>query len=105
MKNQNHLKYAFVMLPVLLAACSGGGETKQEAKQEESAQASASPEGAAGPREIVVEEGGSIQAAVNEAKSGDTIIVKPGVYKQSVYIDKPNITLRGLRGEASLGGS
>lgn len=97
MKNQNHLKYAFVMLPVLLAACSGGGETKQEAKQEESAQASASPEGAAGPREIVVEEGGSIQAAVNEAKSGDTIIVKPGVYKQSVYIDKPNITLRGLR--------
>jgi Right handed beta helix region len=44
---------------------------------------------------IVVSPGQSIQAAVNRARPGDTILVKPGVYHQSVQIRKDGITLRG----------
>lgn len=47
--------------------------------------------------DIRVKEGGSIQEAVNRAQSGDFILVEPGRYVQSVYIDKPNITLKGMR--------
>jgi parallel beta-helix repeat protein len=46
--------------------------------------------------QIEVKDGESIQAAVNKAKDGDTILVYPGSYKESVYIDKDNITLRGV---------
>ena len=44
---------------------------------------------------IVVWPGQSIQAAVNRAHPGDTVLVKPGVYHQSVQIRKNGITLRG----------
>jgi hypothetical protein len=50
---------------------------------------------ASGPTTIVVGPGQSIQAAVNSASPGDTVLVKPGVYHQSVQIRKSNITLRG----------
>lgn len=46
--------------------------------------------------QIEVKDGESIQAAVNQAQDGDTILVYPGSYKESVYIDKDNITLRGV---------
>jgi len=44
---------------------------------------------------IVVGPGQSIQAAVNRARPGDTVLVKPGVYHQSVQIRASGITLRG----------
>ncbi len=44
---------------------------------------------------IVVGPGQSIQAAVNKASPGDTVLVEPGVYHQSVLIRKNGITLRG----------
>src|SRR6266536_477530 len=44
---------------------------------------------------IVVGPGQSIQAAVNMANPGDTILIKPGVYHESVQIRKDGITLRG----------
>ena len=44
---------------------------------------------------IVVGPGQSIQAAVDRAHPGDTVLVKPGVYHQSVQIRKNGITLRG----------
>ncbi|MCL6282458.1 right-handed parallel beta-helix repeat-containing protein [Ruegeria sp. 2012CJ41-6] len=47
--------------------------------------------------DITVPSGDEIQKYVDQAQPGDTILVEPGVYKQSVYIDKPNITIRGLR--------
>ncbi len=45
---------------------------------------------------LEVRDGGSIQQAVTEAQPGDTILVYPGTYHESVYIDKDNITLRGV---------
>ncbi|MEU2718292.1 right-handed parallel beta-helix repeat-containing protein [Streptomyces sp. NPDC007205] len=37
----------------------------------------------------------SIQKAVDSARSGDTVLVFPGVYRESVAISKPQIVLRG----------
>ncbi len=50
---------------------------------------------------IEVKDGQSIQAAVKKASPGDTIKVYPGTYKETVYIDKNDITLSGvvIRGE------
>ncbi|WDO07659.1 right-handed parallel beta-helix repeat-containing protein [Streptomyces murinus] len=44
---------------------------------------------------LVVHQGESIQQAVNSARPGDTVLVLPGVYKESVTIGTPRITLRG----------
>ena len=46
--------------------------------------------------DITVKNGDSIQDAVAKAKPGDVILIKPGEYKETVYIDKDNITLRGI---------
>ena len=45
---------------------------------------------------LEVRDGESIQDAVNQAQPGDTILVYPGTYIESVYIDKDDITLRGV---------
>jgi hypothetical protein len=55
----------------------------------------ASGASASASKTIVVGPGQSIQAAVNRANPGDTILVKAGVYHQSVQIRKDGITLRG----------
>ncbi len=43
-----------------------------------------------------VKPGDSIQEAVNKADPGDIILIHPGTYKESVYVDKDRITLRGV---------
>lgn len=45
---------------------------------------------------IDVKNGESILEAVKKAKSGDVIRVFPGTYKETVFIDKENITLQGV---------
>lgn len=45
---------------------------------------------------IVVKDGESIQEAVAAASPGAVIKVMPGTYKETVYIDKDNITLSGV---------
>jgi parallel beta-helix repeat protein len=40
----------------------------------------------------------TIQAAVDAAGPGDTVVVPPGTYRESVLIDKNGLTLRGSRG-------
>lgn len=52
---------------------------------------------------IVVGPGQSIQHAVDRAHPGDTILIKPGHYRQSVIVDKNNLRIRGSG--ASLGGT
>ncbi|TRV78076.1 hypothetical protein FKN01_14295 [Streptomyces sp. 130] len=51
------------------------------------------PAAAAGAR--VVSPGQSIQAAVDAARPGDTVVVRPGTYRESVRISTPGLTLRG----------
>ena len=43
-----------------------------------------------------VKDGESIQAAVTEAQTGDTIRVFPGTYHETVFIDKDDISLVGV---------
>ncbi|MFV8818615.1 parallel beta-helix domain-containing protein [Haliea sp. E17] len=45
---------------------------------------------------ILVRDGESIQDAVNRAAPGAVIKVMPGTYRETVYIDKDNITLSGV---------
>lgn len=45
---------------------------------------------------VVVKDGESIQDAVAAAEPGTVIKVMPGTYKETVYIDKDNITLSGV---------
>lgn len=49
--------------------------------------------GSASAVTIYVESGKSIQTAVNDAHSGDTIIVKPGTYTGDITISTPNLTI------------
>jgi cytochrome c peroxidase len=56
----------------------------------------AAPPAASTPRTIRVRSGGTIQAAVDRARPGDTIEVEPGTYRESVLVDIDGITLRGL---------
>ena len=48
--------------------------------------------------DIVVTEGSSIQSAVDASEAGDVILIKPGIYREAVLVEKPNITLRGSEG-------
>src|SRR5882672_499631 len=43
-----------------------------------------------------VKEGNSIQEAVGKSKPGDLIRIYPGTYRETVYIDKDNISLQGI---------
>lgn len=45
---------------------------------------------------LTVKAGESIQAAVKRAAPGDRIEVEPGLYKETVFIDKDRIELRGI---------
>ncbi len=48
-------------------------------------------------KDILVKPGQLIQDSVRLAHSGDRILVEPGVYHESIYIDKSKITLKGLQ--------
>lgn len=50
---------------------------------------------AASAATIAVGPGQSIQAAVNRANPGDTVLIKPGVYHQSVLVTKSHLRIRG----------
>jgi hypothetical protein len=58
------------------------------------------------PRTLLVPENFStIQAAVDAAKSGDLVLISPGVYEESVKVDQDQIVIRGLdRNEVVLDG-
>ncbi|MEZ4671253.1 MAG: parallel beta-helix domain-containing protein [Anaerolineae bacterium] len=48
------------------------------------------------PETITVKAGESIQAGVDQAQPGDTILVEPGIYNETVYVDSPKITIKGI---------
>ncbi|MHA5052145.1 right-handed parallel beta-helix repeat-containing protein [Streptomyces sp. SD15] len=49
-----------------------------------------------------VSPGQSIQKAVNAANPGDTIVLSPGTYRESVRITVPDLTLRGSGAKSSV---
>jgi parallel beta-helix repeat protein len=47
---------------------------------------------------ITVKQGESIQAAVNAATPGQIIYVRPGTYVEEIVVEKPNISIIGVKG-------
>ena len=43
----------------------------------------------------------TLQAALNDAQSGDTIILRGGTYSGNFWITKPNLTLTSYQGETA----
>jgi parallel beta-helix repeat protein len=66
--------------------------------------ANASPSGetaaAGGGHEFEVNPGESIQAAVDQARSGDTVLINYGIYHERVVIDLNDITILGVPNSA-----
>jgi nitrous oxidase accessory protein NosD len=56
----------------------------------------AAPPASAHDARLVVHPGESIQAAVDSAEPGDTIVVRPGTYRQNVVVTKDGIELVGF---------
>jgi parallel beta-helix repeat protein len=73
------------------ASYSGGAETNSADRVN-----TALPGRIATGQTLTVNPGDSIQAAVEAAQPGDTIQVMPGIYSETVYIDKDDIHLVGV---------
>jgi hypothetical protein len=58
--------------------------------------------GTASAATIVVRAGESIQAAIDRASPGDTILVRPGTYRENLTIQKDNLTLKASDGRGSV---
>jgi len=54
--------------------------------------------GIAAAREISVNSTSSIKDAVNNAASGDVVIVKPGIYSENIKVSTPNLIIRSESG-------
>lgn len=54
------------------------------------------PQAQRAPITITVAAGEPIQAAVDRAQAGDTVLIPPGVYHETVYVDRAGITVRGI---------
>ena len=50
----------------------------------------------AAARVITVSVPQTIQSAINRAKPGDTVRVMPGLYKETVFVDKDRVRLSGV---------
>jgi parallel beta-helix repeat protein len=55
------------------------------------------------PATVEVHPGGSIQAAVNAAPPGTTILIDPGTYAEAVTVSKNGLSLIGLHGPGGAG--
>ncbi len=51
---------------------------------------------------FTVSPGQSIQAALNAAPAGSTVVVRPGTYRENVWITKNNVKLQGTPGKTIL---
>jgi cytochrome c peroxidase len=88
----------FIAIPASVPSGLAVVQPMENAAREQVEIANADPfvPGERNPQTITVEAGESIQRAVDQALPGDVILVEPGIYYESVYIDTPNITVRGI---------
>jgi parallel beta-helix repeat protein len=86
------------LLSVPSAVATGGhhaGRTGMATALKGRAAASPGALRASAARTIVVNPGQSIQAAIDRANPGDTVLIKPGHYRESVLVAKNNLRIRG----------
>jgi parallel beta-helix repeat protein len=96
--------YALGLLAVLLVVVPGTGCSQAELDTDDLSAYNAEEVMRLAPQaHLMVQPGGSIQAAVDQARPGAVIHVRPGTYAEAVVIQKPNITLMGLRGPRGQG--
>ncbi|MGP3922146.1 right-handed parallel beta-helix repeat-containing protein [Streptomyces sp. 8N616] len=69
------------------------------------APAGAGPVTKAAERTLVVRPGQSIQKAVDAARPGDTVLIRPGTYRQSVTVTTSGLTIRGSGARTVLTGA
>lgn len=74
--------------------------TPAESRPGPQADAPAAPANPPAPKTIAVAPGGKIQAALDAAGPGDTIVVPPGTYNETLTVRTYGLTLRGERGGA-----
>ncbi len=48
------------------------------------------------PQVITVHAGETIQSGVDQAQAGDIVMVEAGIYHETVYVDVPKITIKGI---------
>lgn len=53
-------------------------------------------------KSLVVTPGQSIQETIKRADPGDVILIEPGVYQESIYVDKADLTIRGVQKEGQI---
>ncbi len=95
---------ASALLLLMIAGCEdtvsdGSSSTSPDgsAKAEVAEMEYALNQVAQNPDKLVIT-GESIQAAIDAVPAGGAVVVRPGIYRESITIDKPNITLIGLPG-------
>ncbi|MFB7917538.1 right-handed parallel beta-helix repeat-containing protein [Streptomyces sp. NPDC056061] len=77
------LSVLVVAVAMTAAGCSGTGSRSSEAQHP------------AGSVLRVPQDFGSVQKAVDVAREGETVLIGPGVYRESVRVTKPRVVLRG----------
>ena len=76
-----------------LVGCSGDGDAPKDGSA--SSASTASPVGS-GPVIRVPQDHPTVQEAVDSARPGDMVLIAPGTYEESVDVEVPDITIRGV---------
>ncbi|MDX6324893.1 MAG: hypothetical protein QOK15_1247 [Nocardioidaceae bacterium] len=84
-----------VLIVGMALALTGGAAAATGGTVHNLRAAAAQSAATASARTIVVHRGQSIQAAVNRAAPGDTVLILPGHYRQSVLVAKDHLRIRG----------
>ena len=80
--------FLWILAIFLATGCKKEMEPNNDEIQNAASSAKASPT-------LTVSSGASIQAAINTAAFGSIIKIKPGIYKESIKVNKPNLTIIG----------
>ncbi len=85
-----------VSQPAVESVDSPTNKETVEIKETRNPASAIGPAGIASEKQVVVKKGESIQEAVKAAEPGTTILIEPGTYSETVYIDKDDIRIIGI---------